>query len=275
MSASREPVTVIVAPMEDELAFLRKKLQDVRPVPVKGAAVVVGRLGGAPVAVAVTGDGERNARGGLASVLAAVSAREIVALGVAGALDPASAVGDVVVCEHVLAEDGLAVHAADAELAARALRHPGSQRGIAVTSRDLADRPERKAALRALAGSEIETRGWRSAVAVVDLESAVFAAAANRAEIPWVVVRAVSDRADESLPPLLNASRDEGGAVRRGRVVRGLLTQPSLLKPLLALRERVRSCAVNLTAVVETMLRARVHVEADPLPIRAPQVKEA
>lgn len=275
MSASRESVTVIVAPMEDEVAFLRTKLRDVRRLSVNGAEVVRGLLGEVPVVLAVTGDGERNARRGLASVLAAVPAREIIALGVAGALDPASAVGDVVVCEQVLAEDGLAVHAADPELAARALRCAGSQRGIAITSRDIADSPARKTALRRLAETQSHVRDAGSLVAVVDLESAVFAAAANRAELPWVVVRAVSDRATESLPPLLNASRDEGGAIRRGRVVRGLLLRPTLLKPLLALRERVRSCAVNLTAVVETMLRARVHVEADPLPIRAPQVKEA
>lgn len=267
MLSNPEAVTLIVAPMEDEVAFLRSRLQDARRVPVKGAEVVVGQHLGARVALAVTGDGERNARRGLASVLAAVPAREIVVVGVAGALDAGSKVGDLVVCAQVLAEEGLVVHAADEALTALAARHAGSLRGVAVTSRDLADSPARKTALRALVDG--------AGPAVVDLESAIFAAAAARADLPWVVIRAVSDLATDSLPPLLNASRDEGGAVRRARVVRGLLRQPSLLKPLMALRARVQLCAVNLAAAVETVLGARAPARVRPVPLTVPQVKEA
>ncbi len=91
--------------------------------------------------------------------------------------------------------------------------------------------------------------------AVVDLESAAFAAAATRAGLPWVVLRAVSDTAADSVPALLNRSRDDGGAVRRGSVLRGLLTNPRALRPLLELRERVRLCAGRLADAVEmTML---------------------
>jgi hypothetical protein len=81
-------------------------------------------------------------------------------------------------------------------------------------------------------------------------------AAATRAGLPWLVLRAVSDTAADSVPALLNQSRDDGGAVRRGSVVRGLLTNPGALLPLLALRERVRTCADLLAQGVERIMIA-------------------
>jgi hypothetical protein len=69
----------------------------------------------------------------------------------------------------------------------------------------------------------------------------------------------VSDRADEALPALLNRSLDPGGAVNRGRVLRGLFGDPGALPQLLALRKRVGQCA-------EVLARAAVAA----LPVCAP-----
>ena len=86
---------------------------------------------------------------------------------------------------------------------------------------------------------------------MVDLESAAYVAAAGARAIPWVVLRAVSDRADENLPALLNRSLDSGGAVNRGRVLRGLFGDPGALPQLLALRKRVGQCAEVLARAAE------------------------
>src|SRR5581483_8501759 len=85
---------------------------------------------------------------------------------------------------------------------------------------------------------------------------AIYAAAAAAAGIPWLVVRAVSDTASEALPALLNRSRDDGGAVRRSSVVRGLLGDPGALPVLMSLRRRVRDGAEALARVAGPVLAA-------------------
>ena len=62
-------LTGIVAAMEEEVADLRARLVGARAVRVAGANITVGWLARARVALAVTGDGERNARLGLHALL--------------------------------------------------------------------------------------------------------------------------------------------------------------------------------------------------------------
>ena len=64
------PLTGIVAAMEEEVSDLRARMVGARAVAVAGAHVTMGWIGAARVALAVTGDGERNARRGLSALLA-------------------------------------------------------------------------------------------------------------------------------------------------------------------------------------------------------------
>jgi len=279
-SFAAEPVTAIVAAMEEEIAALRVRLHDARPALVGGARVTLGRLGRTSVALAVTGDGERNARRGLAALLAVLPVRRLIVAGVAGGLSEELQGGALVIVDRVLDESDGNVYVADADLAAAAARACAAPRAIAVAAARIADSAAEKRRLLALArAADVDTRGAAvsptapstapslppslpqplspvPSPAVVDLESAAFAAAARRAGIPWLVVRAVSDTAGESVPALLNRSRDAGGAVRRGRVVLGLLADPGAVRPLLALRERVRACADALARAVELTIEA-------------------
>jgi hypothetical protein len=118
---------------------------------------------------------------------------------------------------------------------------------VIVSARRIADSADEKRRLARQAGAGL---------ALVDLESAVYVAAARARAIPWLVLRAVSDRADENLPALLNRSLDAGGAVNRGRVLRGLLGDPGALPQLLALRKRVGQCAEVLARAAEAALPA-------------------
>jgi nucleoside phosphorylase len=233
-------LTGVVAAMEEEVADLRARLHGARTVAVAGAHVTLGWIGAGRVALAVTGDGDRNARRGLSALLAAQLVKRVLVVGVAGGLSPDLDAGALVIASSVINQaDG----------------------GVAVTATRIADTAEEKRSLLAMAlvGAGHLAAGARAAVsdptakwaAVVDLESAGFAAVAGATGVPWTVLRAVSDTAADSIPPLLNRSRDEGGAVRRRRVVWGLLTAPGALLPLLALRERVRACAARLAQAVE------------------------
>jgi adenosylhomocysteine nucleosidase len=255
-----EPLTGIVAAMEEEVVDLRARMTGARSVPVTGARITVGWIGGERVALAVTGDGERNASRGLRALLGAQPVKRIVVVGVAGGLSPDLDVGALVVADRVINQADGGVRAADPTLVAAATAY-GARRAVAVTAIRIADTVADKRSLLAMAGAvagQTAAIGERTAppTAVVDMESAEFAAVASRAGVPWMVVRAVSDTAVDSIPPLLNRSRDDGGAVRRGRVVWGLLSEPRTLLPLLALRERVRTCARHLAQAVEQMVVA-------------------
>ena len=263
MALNEKPLTAVVAAMEEELVALRARLTGQRAVAVTAASVTAGWLGESPVALVVTGDGERNARRGLAALLAALPVRRVIVAGVAGGLSPGLKAGALVLGERVVCESDGSVLVADGALIDVAASACGAQRGVVVTATRIADTAQDKRRIFALATAQGVGRAHAAGApvaddlaAVVDLESAPFAAAAARAGIPWVVVRAVSDTAGEGLPLLLNQSRDDGGAVRRGRVVRALLTNPKALLPLLALRERVRACAGALAGAIELTVAA-------------------
>jgi adenosylhomocysteine nucleosidase len=236
----------IVAAMPEELAPLRARLLAPTRSQSGGLTVERGRLGGHDVALAATGDGARNARAGIATLLAAANARALVVLGVSGALSPALATADLVVASRVTDEDG-GVHEADAAQVAAIARATGGRPAAILSARKIVDTAEEKRRLAA---------GLADGLAVVDLESASYVAAAEVAGIPWIVLRAVSDTADETLPPLLNRSLDAGGAVSRGRVLRGLISDPGALPTLLALRKRVGRCAEVLARAAEAALPA-------------------
>jgi adenosylhomocysteine nucleosidase len=278
------PLTVVVAAMKEEVAALLLRIEGARQVAIPGVGggldVTMGRLRSAAIAVAVTGDGERNARRGLTALLATLpSVRRVIVAGVAGGLHPMLAQAALVVCERVVEETASASHAAsgaasdaasdaasgthlvrraDAGLVEAAAKNAGARRGVAVTTARIADTVAEK---RRLLGVATAGDGAPSPPAVVDLESAAFAAVADKAGVPWVVLRAVSDTADEALPPLLNRSRDDGGAVQRGRVVARLLGNPGALFPLLVLRQRVRACAETLSRAVVITISGMAVVE--------------
>lgn len=244
-------VTGIVAAMPEEMASLRSRVTDARRIAAgHGVEIVSARLAGAPVVLAVTGDGERNARAGIAALLAAAGRLDrLIAIGVAGALSRDLAAGALVVSERIVTEDGADTFHADGPLCACAVGQGAARQGLIVTARRIIDTVAEKQRLLAVSQAGLLP-------AVVDLESAAYAAAATRAALPFIIVRAVSDTADEALPALLNRCRDAGGAVRRGRVAFELLGDPGALPVLLSLRQRVRFCADILARATEAVLLA-------------------
>jgi adenosylhomocysteine nucleosidase len=239
--------------MPEELRPLRGMLSDPCPIPGR-AEMLRGWLAGRRILLATTGDGARNARAGVAEALSVmdspptrgVGSPVLIVIGVAGALSPDLSGGDLVAITRVVRErggDGLAASPSLLD-AVQPLR-----RAVAVTAERIADSVAEKQRLLALAQPEA------GVAAVVDLESAAFAEGAQAAGVPWLILRAVSDTADEALPELLNRALDDGGAVDRGRVLVGLLGRPSALPALLGLRRRVKTCAEALADGVALALR--------------------
>jgi nucleoside phosphorylase len=240
----------IVAAMPEELEPVVERAQAPRVLSTPAQRpfkLVTARLAGRDVALALTGDGERHARLGADALVAQVAVERLVVIGVAGAATGDLPPGALVVAEEVGDEGGVAFRA-DPSSVEVAVRRAGARAARVVSAADIADSLEAKRGLAARAGV-------RSSVAV-DLESATFVAAAVRAGVPWTVLRIISDAADEALPSLLNRARDAGGAVRRGAVALGLLTDPRALPVLLRMRARVRDAGARLADAVERVLLA-------------------
>jgi adenosylhomocysteine nucleosidase len=59
------------------------------------------------------------------------------------------------------------------------------------------------------------------------MESAAIAGVAQRANIPWIAIRAVSDGADHALPPSVIRSINGAGEVQLARLAASLLHHPT------------------------------------------------
>jgi adenosylhomocysteine nucleosidase len=246
-------VTAIVAAMDEELAPLRARMTAKTSGYLPGVRLTVGRLEGAPVALGVTGDGARNARGGLARLVSNLPVSRVIVAGVSGGVTPDLGVASLVLGDRVVHSRDGSVRVADEALLGAASRACHVGRGVVVTAPRIADSAEEKAGVREVASLAC---GGAETPTAVDLESSFFVDEALRAGLPWLVLRAISDTADESLPALLNRSRDEGGAIRRGQVALGLLGDPRVLARLLVLRQRVSSCARGLAQTIALIVAA-------------------
>jgi adenosylhomocysteine nucleosidase len=236
----------IVAAMPEELAPLRARARAHRALAFpdgNALDVTTAAVGGRAVALAVTGDGERNARRGAEALVSTIALQRLIVVGIAGAASDDLRPGTLVVADEVHEESGRAWRA-DPLHVTEAVR-AGARPARLVSARRIADTPAAKRGLAAGAGGAV----------AVDLESAANVAAAEGAGVPWTVLRVISDAADEELPSLLNRARDAGGAVRRGAVALGLLGDWRALPVLLRLRARLQAASVALADTVETILR--------------------
>ena len=145
----------------------------------------------------------------------------LVSFGLCGALAPDLDVGQLAMARAVLTPEGEL--ATDEPLSNRlAGRLRDVARGLFVGSDVIVPDPPRKAALRQSSGA-----------IATDMESHLAAQAAARGGVPFAVLRAVSDRADESLPAAAQAGFRPDGSVDVAAVIAALARRPSDLPGLL------------------------------------------
>src|SRR3712207_1103251 len=101
---TRAPVGLIAA-MPEELAQLADAFAETGRRDVAGLAFREGTLEGVPVVAVETGIGKVNAAVVATLLLHVFGCRALLLTGVAGGLDPALAVGDVVVARRLVAHD--------------------------------------------------------------------------------------------------------------------------------------------------------------------------
>lgn len=133
---------------------------------------------------------------------AAADAGLIVSSGLAGALDPELAVGDIVLDGPAALVEQLRTSLPEAHVG------PVLGSGVAVGS----------IAAKAEAG--------RSGAIAVDMESHIARRVAERRGLPCLVARVISDRADHALPPAALAGMKRDGGVAVGAVLTSLVLHP-------------------------------------------------
>jgi len=191
------------------------------------------RFSGPGVRIIVTGMGAGAAEQ-MAGEAIEAGVTAAISVGFCGALDRSLARGDVVVPEEV--RDGATGEAwpCDAALA----RGAGRMHGTLVTAHQVVSDPAARERLRGIA---------------VDMESAGTARACMQAGIPFAVIRAVTDRADDRLPDMAGVVDDAGG-VHPLAALRRIATRPSDIPAWVRLGQGARAARRGLVPAVAAVL---------------------
>lgn len=219
------PVGVLCA-LQQEVAFLLDQLEQHTSVDVAGMAFHAGFLDGQAVVLAQAGMGKVNAAIATTLLIERFEARAVMFSGVAGGLDPALSIGDVVIADHIVQHDygyegrdgfvvyqqghqpffnpfdglGLSLAPALVEQAAQALA--GFTLSPLSATAELGEKPPAIHFGRVLTGDQfINNEQVREALfrefggMAVEMEGAAMAQACAAFGVPWLVIRALSDLA--------------------------------------------------------------------------------
>ncbi len=173
----------------------------------------------------------------LAAELARVSpgAAGVISFGMAGALDPALALGQWVIGDRLT---GMFEHACDPRwVAALSNMMPGARIGATFSDGHLIADPAEKRLL-----------GARHGALAADMESHIAAQAAARAGLPFAVLRCVSDEADARLPHAIAVAMRPDGGLALGAVLGSILAQPGQVPALAASLSRFARAYAALKA---------------------------
>jgi adenosylhomocysteine nucleosidase len=179
-----------------------------------------------------------------AAALIEAGARALVSWGIAGGLDPAARPGDLVLPAAVLGIGNTRYEADElwrarlTETLGRRVRvHSGTMIQV---DQPLCDEAAKRAAFES------------SGACAVDMESAAIAARANRAKLPFLVVRGVSDAVETPIPTGALIGVDAEGNPRTAAVLGWLMRHPGQLPDMLNVRRTYRAAVATLRSVAET-----------------------
>lgn len=242
--------TLILTALPEETSALLDRLRNVSAIPRASGRAWRGRLAGQPVLLGETGVGPQRAAAGISKLLQFAGPCRWIGLGLAGALAPELTAGEILLAGSVSDGEGVVTPGPDPAWAARASVCGAPARSARfLSAARIASTPAEKGRLRGRGAEQFDA---------LDMESAAWARAAAAAghDAPYLLVRVVSDTAEEELPELVAASIAPDGSFDRGRVVRRALRHPGSIGKLLVLRRRARSCAGSLAGFLEIFAAA-------------------
>ena len=230
---------VLVAAESREFGGLARRLERVRKLDWRLPYARLGEGFGCWWVMAANGAGPRLAAGAADAVLEREKVVDaVISTGFCGALDPALAVGDIVVGSRVMDPAGRRQFAARCPETVR----PHSTGAVLSLDR-VAVTPSEKAELRAAGASAVE------------MEAAAVAERAGKRGLPFYCVRAVSDAAADGFNIDFNSMRDAEGRFLRGRILRAALRRPFTHVP--ALRRLDKGCQIAAEALGDFLAGCR------------------
>jgi adenosylhomocysteine nucleosidase len=200
---------------------------------VTGMASEAQIFGAEVLTVSAGGDADATRRG--IAALIARGADRLVSFGIAGALDPSLQPGDLIIGSAVRTQDGERQPVDQKWLVQLSAQLPGARVADVVGSAGIAATATQKAMLHRDTGA-----------ACVDQESHWVADSAHANQIPFIVVRAIADRAGDNLPAAVLIGLDSSGNPRTGAVIRALLRNPTQLPGLIRVAFQTRTALNSL-----------------------------
>lgn len=221
----------------------------VAALPGEAAALVGARCSpgavlelGARTLVAVAGIGHERARAA-ARTLVERGAVALVSWGVAGGLQPGLLPGSLLLPGLVLGAEGGRFET-DGGWAARLAQ------AVGVGARGAPSRAPLLQARHVVRTSAEKRAAFEaSGACAVDMESAAVAEAARADGLPFLAVRAVSDAAEDDLPPATLVAVDGQGRLRRRALAGSLARHPGQLGALWRMRTTWRAALASLRSV--------------------------
>ena len=213
----------IIAPMPNELRPVVRMLGLTRTGELGGLPLYTGTVGDNEVVATRTGIGPPLALEATARLLSAMSVDRVVVTGIAGGIEPVSAVGDLIVPEEVVdAGTGERFRAtAPAGISVKGLIRTGDGSDYELTHEEIAQLRDDSA--------------WTRSV-------------------PWVAFRAISDMAgDETIGPVVMTLVNPDGSPKLGRGALFLLRHPWKVVRMMSLgRDAQRAAVAAATAAVSS-----------------------
>ena len=243
-AAPREAEALAVfAPTEPEFNVVARRLQPPLGAPPgeisRGMRVQLGRIGRFDVCLIRSGVGQNPTTLAAVRFLARPFGHALL-IGFAGGLEDGLPPGSLVRPERAIGPPGIEFFADTNRLAAL-----GGQPGAVVAAAKFVADPQEKRLLRATTGARI-----------VDLESAAFAYACQRAAVPFTILRAVSDDADAALSPRAAEWVHPDGRLALGRITKDFFLRPRLWRTMGILGRNSRIAAAALDGALRRLADA-------------------
>lgn len=194
-------------------------------------------IGSIEVTVLLTGMGKENSTKAMSSI--PLDQHDVcISTGMAGSLDPALRPGEIVVAliadtlqqDSNVATDGVLLSLAESSGAIAA--------HASLTSE-------------AIVATAAEKEALRHKGNIVEMESAYVLAAAQQSGVPAIVVRAISDGAEEDLPVDFTRILDSRGRVKLGGLLKEVALHPYRIGPLIQFARQSRAAAKSLALFLD------------------------
>lgn len=165
----------------------------------------------------------------------------IISIGIAGALSPSLDAGNCIVASSILV-DGASLDTDATWTSHLGKKLPDTAFGTITGAEKIAATAEEKAAIHRATGAD-----------AVDMESHVAVRFARERSLPFVALRAISDRADHTLPHAARVAMKPSGGIALGRVLGSVVTRPQQIPALVRTNRETEKAFATLLSCLDLL----------------------